>query len=161
MALHSPGRYARTNVTHLRRLCPELPAGHIQLVHHGVDVDAAAAVFAMPSRVATGGDRDGIPNVVLEAMATGLPVVATSVSGIPEAVSDGRTGLLVEPDDVTALADALERVLTDAALSSRFGAAARARITEEFAPGRVLTPAVAVSASRTPVRWGARRRYSG
>ncbi len=91
-----------------------------------------AAVFAMPSRVAAGGDRDGIPNVVLEAMAAGVPVVATHVSGIPEAVSDGKTGLLVETDDVTALADALERVLTDPALSARLGAAARARIAEEF-----------------------------
>ncbi len=210
------------NVSHLRGLCPELPDSHIQLVHHGVDVDAAsriaeqrdvdagappvilaagrlidkkgfdtlidacavlrergvsfacrifgtgplmtelrrrveaaglagsvdlpgwapawqlldemghAAVFAMPSRVAAGGDRDGIPNVVLEAMAAGLPVVATNVSGIPEAVSHETTGLLVEPDDVTVLAGALERVLTDAALSARFGAAARARIREEF-----------------------------
>lgn len=221
------------NVAHLRGLCPDVPPAHIQLVHHGVDVDAAAriadrrgahqpgvpvvlaagrlidkkgfdtlidacallhargrafvcrifgtgplmaelrrradgaglhdlvelpgwapagqlleamggaAVFAMPSRVAAGGDRDGIPNVVLEAMAAGLPVVATGVSGIPEAVSHETTGLLVEPGDVPALAGALERVLVDPALAATFGAAARARIAEEFtlevASSRLMT----------------------
>lgn len=102
------------------------PAGQLR------DAMGTAAVFAMPSRVAAGGDRDGIPNVVLEAMAAGLPVVATDVSGMPEAVSDGVTGLLVEPDDANALAEALERVLSDTELSARLGAAARARIAEEF-----------------------------
>ncbi len=93
----------------------------------------AASVFAMPSRVTRGGDRDGIPNVVLEAMAAGLPVVATAVSGIPEAVLDGATGWLVPPDDAAALAGALERVLGDPALARTFGAAARSRIADEFA----------------------------
>ncbi len=102
------------------------PAGQL------LDAMGGAAVFAMPSRVAAGGDRDGIPNVVLEAMAAGLPVVATAVSGIPEAVSHETTGLLVEPGDVTGLAEALERVLTDSTLAARFGAAGRARIAEEF-----------------------------
>jgi glycosyltransferase involved in cell wall biosynthesis len=217
------------NVEHLRRLCPEMPAAHVQLVHHGVDVRAArgpgstaspvpapqatpdtaaplilaagrlidkkgfdtlvhacrlladrgvafecriygegplagslqqavererlsdsvvlrgwasagtltsemarAAVFTMPSRVSRTGDRDGIPNVILEAMAAGVPVVATAVSGIPEAVHDGITGLLVAPDDPVALGEALQRVLHDPALAARLGSAARARIAEEF-----------------------------
>lgn len=91
-----------------------------------------AAVFAMPSRVGDRGDRDGIPNVVLEAMAAGVPVVATRVSGIPEAVIDGETGLLVAPDAPADLANALHRLLADAQLRARFGAAARARAAEEF-----------------------------
>ena len=92
-----------------------------------------ATVFAMPSRVSDTGDRDGIPNVVLEAMAAGVPVVATRVSGIPEAVIDDVTGLLVQPDDVRDLARALGTVIGDATLRGRFGAAARARIADEFA----------------------------
>lgn len=91
-----------------------------------------ATVFTMPSRIAKGGDRDGIPNVVLEAMAARLPVVATDVSGIPEAVIHERTGLLVEPDHASALADALQRVLTDAATAQAMGDAGRQRVLEEF-----------------------------
>ena len=91
-----------------------------------------ATVFAMPSRVADGGDRDGIPNVVLEAMAVGLPVVATRLSGIPEAVLDGRTGLLVEPGNPAELADALRRLIDDEALRDRLGAEARRHVAEEF-----------------------------
>ena len=70
-----------------------------------------AFAFVLPSVVAPSGDRDGIPNVVLEAMAMGLPVVSTTVSGIPEAVQDRRTGLLVPPGDPNALARAVEVLL--------------------------------------------------
>ena len=86
----------------------------------------------MPSRVAAGGDRDGIPNVVLEALSVGLPVVATGVSGIPEAVRDNETGLLVEPDDPEALADALERLLTDSSLARRLAENGVALVKDEF-----------------------------
>lgn len=91
-----------------------------------------ASLFAMPSRISGRGDRDGIPNVVLEAMAAGLPVIATNVSGIPEAVIDGVTGRLVPPGDVEALATALEGLLADAPLCRRFGAAGRDLIVREF-----------------------------
>jgi glycosyltransferase involved in cell wall biosynthesis len=203
------------NVEYMRRLCPEVPAERIRLVHHGVEarghtrsernrptllaagrliekkgfetlIDACralaargvefrcrifgtgplleplrrqvhaaglasridlpgwaapealademshAVVFTMPSRISRGGDRDGIPNVVLEAMAAGLPVVATAVSGLPEAVVHGETGFLVEPDQPEALAAALERLLTDRALARRLGAAGQTRILDEF-----------------------------
>lgn len=208
------------NAEYLRRLCPELPDAHVQLVHHGVEVDtfdiqpatavtdavpmvlaagrliekkgfdtlvdacarlkargvpfrcrivgtgpaapalrqqiaelglsevvqlpgwvpadalriemAAARVFCMPSRVSRSGDRDGIPNVVLEAMAAGLPVVATDVSGMPEAVQAPATGLLVPPADVDALADALQRMLTDRVHAAQCGEAGRQRILDEF-----------------------------
>lgn len=91
-----------------------------------------AALFAMPSRIAAGGDRDGIPNVVLEAMAARLPVVATDVSGIPEAVVHEQTGLLVAPDDAGGLAKALQQVLADADAARAMGAAGRQRVLEEF-----------------------------
>jgi glycosyltransferase involved in cell wall biosynthesis len=81
----------------------------------------APAVYVQPSRVAADGDRDGIPNVLLEAMAMGLPVVATRVSGIPELVQHRRNGLLVEPDDPAALADAIATLIEQPALGDAVG----------------------------------------
>jgi glycosyltransferase involved in cell wall biosynthesis len=98
-----------------------------------LDRMSGAAAFVMPSRVSRGGDRDGIPNVILEAMAAGLPVIATGVSGIPEAVAHGVTGLLIDPDNPLALADAVERLLATPGLRTSYGDAARTRIHEEFA----------------------------
>jgi glycosyltransferase involved in cell wall biosynthesis len=92
---------------------------------------AEAAAFVLPSLIASDGDRDGIPNVILEAMAMELPVVSTAHSGIPEAVQDGVTGLLVPPGDVRALAGALARVLADRD-AGRLGAEGRRRVAERF-----------------------------
>jgi glycosyltransferase involved in cell wall biosynthesis len=69
---------------------------------------------------------------VLEAMAHGVCVVASDVGGIPELVTDGRSGLLVPPDDVDALADVMRRVLTDRDLRERLGAAARQRVLADY-----------------------------
>jgi len=91
-----------------------------------------ASVFALPCQVMEDGDRDGFPNVLAEAMAMGVPVVSTAISGIPEMIDDGVHGLLVEPRDPAALADALHRVLTDAALHRALSVAARERICERF-----------------------------
>ncbi|CAM3323760.1 glycosyltransferase [Occultella aeris] len=77
------------------------------------DVVSRAAVFAAPCVIGSDGNRDGLPTVVLEALALGTPVVATPVTGMPEAVRDAETGLLVPEADPVALANALERVLTD------------------------------------------------
>lgn len=92
----------------------------------------AATLFAAPCRVSDDGDRDGIPNVLLEAMAMELAVVSTPVSGIPEVVHHGGTGLIVPPDDVGALADALARLLADPGLRRHLGMAARRWVTEHF-----------------------------
>ncbi len=89
-------------------------------------------VFVQASVVLPDGDRDGIPNVLLEAMASGLPVVASDVAGIPEAVTDGETGLLVPSSDPDALAAAIARLAADPALRSALGHAARARILGRF-----------------------------
>ncbi|HXH06221.1 MAG TPA: glycosyltransferase [Vicinamibacterales bacterium] len=80
----------------------------------------------------------GMPNAVLEAMATGLPVVATAVGGTPEAVVDGETGLLVPPRDPAALASALERLIADETLRRRMGAAGRARVEAHFSVERMV-----------------------
>jgi len=91
-----------------------------------------AAVFALPCVVAADGDVDALPTVILEAMALGTPVVSTAISGIPEMVQDGRTGLLVGERDVPALAAALDRLLGDVAERARFATAARAVVAERF-----------------------------
>jgi len=93
---------------------------------------AEAAVFVLPCVMAKDGGRDGIPNVILEAMAMALPVVSTRHSGIPEAVQEGVTGLLVEPEDAPSLADAIATLLADPALRARLGAAGRERAADTF-----------------------------
>jgi glycosyltransferase involved in cell wall biosynthesis len=93
----------------------------------------AADLFALASRVARDGDRDGLPNVLAEAQSQGLACVATRVSGIPELIDDGVTGLLVEPESPEALARALERLARDPALRRTLGEAGRARVREKFA----------------------------
>ncbi len=93
---------------------------------------ARATVFVQPSRITANGDRDGIPNVLLEAMAMGLPVVASRVSGIPEVVRDGINGLLVEADAPLALAEAIEQVLLHPQQAAVLGSAARHTVAEAF-----------------------------
>ena len=88
--------------------------------------------FVLPCVIARNGDRDGIPNVILEAMAMARPVVTTAVSGIPEIVRHGDTGLLVPPEDSRALAEALERVLSDDHLANALGLRARAAVRAQF-----------------------------
>lgn len=99
---------------------------------------ARATVFVQPSRIGDDGDRDGIPNVLLEAMAMQVAVVSTRVSGIPELVRDEETGLLIEPDQPHALALAMLRLIDDAALSERLGKAARAAVLAGFDNDRNL-----------------------
>jgi glycosyltransferase involved in cell wall biosynthesis len=100
-----------------------------------------AAVFALPCQVLENGDRDGLPNVVVEAMAYGLPVASTTLEGVSEAVVDGECGLLVPPCDELGLADALQRLVSDDALRSRLGAQARRRVMSSF-ERRANLPAV-------------------
>ncbi len=91
-----------------------------------------AAVFAAPCVVGEDGNRDGLPTVLLEAMALGTPCVSTDVTGIPEIVRDGETGLMVPQRDPEGLASALERVLTSPRLAGQLAASARRLIEEEF-----------------------------
>lgn len=93
---------------------------------------ARADVLAAPCVRAPDGDRDALPNVIVEAMAAGVPVVASDIGGIPEAIRHEQTGLLCSPGDVQALADALSRMLRDAALRGRVAASARKLAEEKF-----------------------------
>jgi glycosyltransferase involved in cell wall biosynthesis len=91
-----------------------------------------AAVLAMPCIVGEDGDRDGLPNVIQEALALGTPVISTDVTGIPEVVRDGQTGLQVPQKDPAALAHALERLLDDPDLRVALAREARRLIEAEF-----------------------------
>jgi glycosyltransferase involved in cell wall biosynthesis len=91
-----------------------------------------ADIFALAPFVTEDGDRDGIPNVLVEAMACGLPVATTTVAGIPELVRHGENGLMVAPRDVDALADALATLLGDQPRRERMGANARATVVAHF-----------------------------
>jgi glycosyltransferase involved in cell wall biosynthesis len=91
-----------------------------------------ADLFALACRIAANGDRDGLPNVLVEASSQSLPCISTSVSGVPELLVDGENGLLVGPDDPNALAAALETAIRDPALRRRLGDAAEARVRGHF-----------------------------
>ena len=103
------------------------PVGPAELLDEYRRADA----LAMPCRLLPN-DRDGIPNVLVEAMAAGAPVVATNVSGIPELIEHEVNGLLVPPDDPDALADALMRLHEDRALVARLTAAGRETVHARF-----------------------------
>jgi colanic acid/amylovoran biosynthesis glycosyltransferase len=108
---------------------------HLLGVRKQEEVRAAlyqAGVFALPSVVTSRGDRDGIPVALMEAMATGIPVVSTRVSGIPELVEDDVTGLVATPGDADDLARCLTRLLNDAELGARLAVKARERVEQEF-----------------------------
>jgi glycosyltransferase involved in cell wall biosynthesis len=91
-----------------------------------------ACVLAVPSTTGAGGDAEGLPNVVVEAAASGLPVVATHHAGIPEAVVNGVTGLLVPERDLGALAQGLAALLRNSDRRNRMAEAARHRAASKF-----------------------------
>lgn len=93
-----------------------------------------ADLFVLPSRIAKSGDRDGLPNVLMEALALGLPAISTRVSAIPEIITDNETGLLIEQRDPTALTDAIIRLADDPELRHRLGQAGSRRVRSDFSP---------------------------
>ncbi len=97
-----------------------------------------AACFLLTS------DYEGLPYTVLEAMAAGVPVVATRVGGVPEQVVDGETGFLFEPGDPAAAAAAVERILADPEGAGRLGEAGRERVRREFGLERMVGETVAL-----------------
>jgi glycosyltransferase involved in cell wall biosynthesis len=101
---------------------------------HQVVLDhySKADLFVLGCEVAPNGDRDGIPNVFLESMAMGVPVLSTRVSAIPELVQDGSSGLLVPPGEPEIMAETMERLLVDNNLRRQLTAAAQQRILTDF-----------------------------
>ncbi|HVR67401.1 MAG TPA: glycosyltransferase family 4 protein [Verrucomicrobiae bacterium] len=117
-----------------------------------LDLYRQADLFVLASRIADDGDRDGLPNVLMEAQSQGVAVLATRLSGIPELIDDGATGMLVEAGDSGALARGLETLIRQPALRQRLGEAGYRRIRaqfdmekgidllmDRFAPGRRLS----------------------
>ena len=104
------------------------------VVPHGEMVGefARAAVFVLPCCEGAGGEMDGIPVAMMEAMARGLPVVSTRLTGIPELVHEGENGLLAEPEDPDGLAGALANLLVDGGLRERLGERARRTVVAEY-----------------------------
>jgi glycosyltransferase involved in cell wall biosynthesis len=106
----------------------------------------AADVLVLPSLA------EGLPLVVLEAMACGRPVIATSVNGVPEAVVDGVSGLLIPPGDAAGLATSIERLLLDPELAREMGVRGRLRVEEQFSLGRFLARVEALYAEVATTR---------
>jgi glycosyltransferase involved in cell wall biosynthesis len=97
-----------------------------------LDLYRRADIFALPCRIAADGDRDGLPNVLVEASSQGLTCISTPVSGVPELIADDVNGLLVPPDEPRALAFALERAMREPALRQRLGNEAERVVRTRF-----------------------------
>jgi glycosyltransferase involved in cell wall biosynthesis len=97
-----------------------------------VELYQDAALFALTPVQMEDGDRDGIPNVLVEAMAVGLPVVTTAVSGIPELVDDHQNGLLCQPHHVEGISSGIIELLLDAQKRRQLGSAGAKKVREQF-----------------------------
>lgn len=101
-----------------------------------IELYGRAAAFCLPCVVAADGDRDGMPTAVLEAMVAGVPVVTTELNGLREVVIDNLTGMIVPPNDPSAVAAALEHLLAEPAAAAGLGLAGRAHVTRHFTTSR-------------------------
>ncbi len=118
-----------------RRLGLEARIDWLGALDHGalLELYRGADLFVLPCRIARDGDRDGIPNVLMEAMSQGTPVVSTGVSAIPELIDDGDSGILVPPDDAAALRSAISMLARNPARRRQLGDAGAARVAAAFA----------------------------
>ena len=118
----------------LERAVADLPAEFLgaQPQDRVIEELRRADLFALACRIAPDGDRDGLPNVLMEAASQGLPAVSTWVSAVPEFVRAGETGLLVEPEDPHAFAAALTALIRNPAERTAMGRAAHARVRTAF-----------------------------
>lgn len=106
------------------------------------DFMASGDVYCLPCVWAKDNDVDGLPMMLMEATACGLPAVSTRLVGIPDLIRDGETGLLVNPEDAAALADALQRLAGDRALGARLAKAGRTHVLDRFNIETCLEPLV-------------------
>jgi len=92
----------------------------------------AGDIFVLPSRITPDGDRDGLPNVLMEAQSQGVACISTTISGIPELIRNNETGLLVPPEDVDQLTRALQELIESPSRRTQLGGAGRKRVNEVF-----------------------------
>lgn len=116
----------RQGVEDVVRLAGRLPNDELASLY------ARCAVFCLPAILDSRGETEGLGVVLVEAMSHGKPVVASRLGGIPDAVEDGTTGILVAPNDEEALAEALLRLIADRTLAARMGEAGRRKARESF-----------------------------
>jgi colanic acid/amylovoran biosynthesis glycosyltransferase len=109
-----------------------IPHSSEELVRHYQNAD----IFSLPSRTAPNGDKEGIPGTIVEAMASGLPIIASRHAGIPEVVCDGRDGILVQEGNVAELALAFSNLVNNVELRQQFGQAAAFRALTELDLGQ-------------------------
>jgi glycosyltransferase involved in cell wall biosynthesis len=119
-------RIAIAGLTHMVELAGPRPQPHV------IRIVQEAAVFAAPCIIGNDGNRDGLPTVLLEAMSLGTPCISTDVTGIPEVIQDGETGLIVPQHDPESLADAIEKLLDSPGLRTELAERARALIERDF-----------------------------
>jgi len=118
------------------RLAGAVPQERIIAYYH------EASVFVLPSLEMADGRHEGVPNVIVEAMATGLPVVVTAIGAIPEAVEDGRTGFLAPQRNPSRLAEIIETLLRTPDLRERIGVAARQKVERDFDNRACIEPLI-------------------
>jgi len=131
------------------RIAAKMLGGRVRLLgnlpqHEVAERMRQATVLVLPSVVADDGQMEGIPVALMEAMAAKLPVVASSLSGIPELVEYGRTGLLVEPGNPDALADAIRQILSNRELAQEMGRRGRERVLDRFVLSSTVAQLLAV-----------------
>lgn len=97
-----------------------------------VELMKESTIFCLPCTTDIDGNRDALPTVIIEALALGLPVISTTISGVPEMIDHEKSGLLVEPDDPKSLADEMERLLGSRTLRTKLAAAGQKRAEEKF-----------------------------
>lgn len=119
---------------------------HEDVIRYYQDSD----LFVLGCKIAKNGDRDGIPNVMAESMAMGLPVVATNISGIPEFLDDRVSGIMVPPDDASALAQGIQTALLDDSLRHRMAIEARRRVEEKFNNQLLIKDLAQIYAAQIP-----------
>ncbi len=130
--------------TELRALVQDAGIGASVTFHGALDEAATLAVVAGADVLVLPSLMEGLPVVLMEAMALGKPVISSGVAGIPELVRDGENGILFPPSKWQALTDAMVRLATDAPLRDRLGRAGKSAIAEEFAIDRAVVPLVAL-----------------
>jgi glycosyltransferase involved in cell wall biosynthesis len=132
--------------------------------HGALDFEAVSAAYrrasvcVAPSVIGPGGRQEGIPNVMIEALAYAKPAISTPISGIPELIEDGVSGLLVPPEDATALAEALLRVRREPDFARALGLAGRKAVEEGFNLSRNAARQMALFAGEVAVAEAAERK---